>query len=238
MLSSASVAMAVYNGELFLPLQIESILKQLHPNDELVISYDESTDSTLSIIEGYASRDSRVRVVRNNAPGIIGNFNNAIAHCANDTIFISDQDDVWLEGKRDRVIDKLNESGADLLIHNVVHIDGRGDVISRPLFELYGIGRGLIRNFARPRYSGCCMAFPRSSVRIVMPMPQTVDCYDHWIGMACEVFGHVVFLNDILLQHRLHGENATVSTRPLRTVVRQRWNLLLELIRKRRVLSQ
>ena len=69
-------------------------------------------------------------------------------------------------------------------------------------------------------------------------MPQTVDCYDHWIGMACEVFGHVVFLNDILLQHRLHGENATVSTRPLRTVVRQRWNLLLELIRKRRVLSQ
>ncbi|WP_204830143.1 glycosyltransferase, partial [Olsenella sp. CU969] len=109
----------MYNGELFLPLQIESILKQLHPNDELVISYDESTDSTLSIIEGYASRDSRVRVVRNNAPGIIGNFNNAIAHCANDTIFISDQDDVWLEGKRDRVIDKLNESGADLLIHNV-----------------------------------------------------------------------------------------------------------------------
>lgn len=238
MLSSASVAMAVYNGELFLPLQIESILNQLHPNDELVISYDDSTDSTLNIISEFASKDDRVRIIRNSCPGIIGNFNNAIAHCSNDVIFISDQDDIWIDGKRDIVINALNESGADLLIHNVVHINSGGDIISRPLFELYGIGPGLIRNFTKPRYSGCCMAFPKTSERIIMPMPQNVDCYDHWIGVACEAFGRVTFIDDILLEHRLHGENATVNTRPLQKLIQQRWNLLVELIKRGRGLSQ
>lgn len=50
MLETASVAMAVYNGERFLEQQIDSILEQLSSDDELVISYDESQDGTLSLI--------------------------------------------------------------------------------------------------------------------------------------------------------------------------------------------
>ena len=41
-----SIAMAVYNGEKYLREQIDSILNQLALNDELVVSYDESSDST------------------------------------------------------------------------------------------------------------------------------------------------------------------------------------------------
>ena len=39
-----SVAMAVYNGEKFIKKQIDSILIQLKENDELIISYNESSD--------------------------------------------------------------------------------------------------------------------------------------------------------------------------------------------------
>jgi glycosyltransferase involved in cell wall biosynthesis len=237
MLRTSSVAMAAYNGERFLPEQLDSILAQLQADDELVVSYDRSTDATREILDRYAARDPRVRVIDNDRPGIVGNFNNAIAHCGNDVVFISDQDDVWMPGKRERMLAALNESGADLAIHDVVNIDEAGDVISRPFFEEYGIGPGLLRNFAKPRYSGCCMAFPASTKRLIMPMPESVVNYDHWIGMACEALGRVTFVDEVLLHHRLHGDNATVSRRPLGVVLRQRSNLLRELSKKRRELA-
>lgn len=54
-----SVCMATYNGERFLNEQIDSILPQLSVYDELVISDDNSTDSTRDIIKSY--QDSRIK---------------------------------------------------------------------------------------------------------------------------------------------------------------------------------
>lgn len=235
-LRTASVAMAAYNGERFIAQQIDSVLDQLGPDDELVVSYDPSSDGTLEILEGYAARDSRVCVLANDNHGIVGNFNNAIAASAKDVVFICDQDDVWVPGKCDAVIARLNETGADLLIHNVVHIDAEGKVISKPLFEEYGIRPGILRNFAAPRYSGCCMAFPQASKRLIMPMPEDVINYDHWVGMVCEALGSVTFMDDVYLKHRLHGDNVTTSRRALGVIARQRLNLLKALARRRREL--
>ena len=55
-----SVCMATYNGENYLREQLESILPQLEPGDELVISDDSSTDKTLEIISSFA--DNRIRL--------------------------------------------------------------------------------------------------------------------------------------------------------------------------------
>ena len=43
--------MAAYNGEEFVALQLQSILDQLAPNDEVVVVDDASTDHTCNIIE-------------------------------------------------------------------------------------------------------------------------------------------------------------------------------------------
>ena len=58
-----SVAMVSYNGEKYLKEQIESVLQQLGPEDELVVSDDGSTDRTLEILEEYQNRDARVRLL-------------------------------------------------------------------------------------------------------------------------------------------------------------------------------
>lgn len=238
MAKTVSVGMAVYNGEKYLPVQIDSILRQLKDDDELVISYDQSTDGTKALIDEYVRKDSRVRVIENDHPGIVGNFNNALSHCEKDIIFISDQDDEWCPGKRDKMVAALESSHADLAIHNAVHVDAEGKPISKPLFELYGIRKGLLRNFAMPRYSGCCMAFTLEAKRKILPMPKSVVNYDHWVGMTCEVFGDVVFVDDVLLHHRLHGDNVTTSRRSIPVVARQRFNLLRELMKRKRQLHK
>lgn len=231
--SSVSVAMAVYNGEKYLPEQIESILSQLREGDELVISYDESQDNSLAVIKAYAEKCDCINLVYNRDAGVVSNFNNAISNCSNEVIFISDQDDVWVQGKRDAVVSKMAECNADLVIHNGVHIDEEGQVISRPFFSIYKIGNGILRNFLAPRYSGCCMAIRRSALRYLIPMPTTVINYDHWIGMACELFGGIEYMDEVLLKHRLHGNNVTTSRRRLSVVLSQRARLATELLKRR-----
>ena len=55
-MASISVAMAVYNGEKYLPEQLDSILCQLEPQDEIVISYDKSKDGTWQLIQSYSEK--------------------------------------------------------------------------------------------------------------------------------------------------------------------------------------
>ncbi|ONG01419.1 hypothetical protein BWQ95_23300 [Aeromonas hydrophila] len=60
---TVDILLATYNGEKYLPEQINSILSQSFSNFTLYIRDDGSTDSTVNIIESYCSIDSRIKFV-------------------------------------------------------------------------------------------------------------------------------------------------------------------------------
>ena len=93
-----SVALATYQGEQFLPEQLDSYLNQTRLPDELCVSDDGSGDGTIRIIEEFRRKAPfPVRLV---APagrfGSNRNFEHAATNCTGDVILFSDQDDVWL----------------------------------------------------------------------------------------------------------------------------------------------
>lgn len=227
-----SIAMAVYNGERFLEEQLDSILQQLEPQDELVISYDNSKDRTWEIITSFSERYPQIEIYKNITPGVTGNFNNALSLCTGDYLFICDQDDRWAENKRAAVLETFEKTGADMVIHNGVHIDSEGKVISEPFFTTYRIGDGKIRNILRSRSSGCCMAFTREMAQKILPMPPKIDAYDRWIGTVGEFLGKIAYDDRILLYHRMHGDNVTTNTRSIGVILSTRIDLIKEL-RKR-----
>ena len=93
-----SVCIATYNGEKYIKEQLDSIIPQLGHEDEIVISDDGSSDSTLDIINSI--NDERIRITVNQGKhGVNSNFNNALLHAKGDFIFLADQDDIWLSGK-------------------------------------------------------------------------------------------------------------------------------------------
>ena len=57
--------MPAYNAEKFINKAINSILEQSYDNWELLICDDASTDSTRTIIDEIANRDSRIIVSHN-----------------------------------------------------------------------------------------------------------------------------------------------------------------------------
>ena len=233
-MAKISVAMAVYNGEKYLPKQLDSILKQLEPQDEIIVSYDKSKDGTWELLQSYAAKYPQVRVVCNDRPGINGNFNNALTAATGDYLFICDQDDCWADNKRAAVLETFRRTGADMVIHNGVHIDPDDKVISQPFFTMYRIGDGKVKNILKPRYSGCCTAFTREMAQKILPIPQDIDAYDHWVGTVGEFMGKIAYDDRILLYHRLHGENVTTSTRGIARILKARMGLLTHLRKRMR----
>ena len=228
----ASVAMAVYNGEKYLREQLDSILSQMGQEDELVISYDRSDDNTWNLINEYAENDERIVVLADPGSGVIDNFNHALAHCRGKYLFISDQDDIWINGKIDGMIRVLEETGASLVVHNGVTINASGKVVSNDFFSEERIGPSLWKNFLKSRYSGCCMGFCRELADIVLPIPKDIDAYDRWFGLCAEAFGKIVFADDVWIKHRIHSENYTpTGSRSASVIFHTRKVMLRELLK-------
>ena len=71
-----SVGMPAYNSEKDIRDAIESVLNQTFTDFEFIISDNASTDSTQCICEEYASKDPRIKYVRNDENiGVTGNYN-------------------------------------------------------------------------------------------------------------------------------------------------------------------
>jgi len=98
---SISIALATYNGSIYISEQLDSIALQTRLPDELVISDDASTDDTLDIVRDFARRVSfPVRIYKNQERlGSTRNFEIAIRFCNGDIISLCDQDDIWYPNK-------------------------------------------------------------------------------------------------------------------------------------------
>ena len=230
----ASVAMAVYNGERFIREQIDSVLERMGENDELVISYDKSTDNTRSIIDAYAHEDKRVRVVENPGPGgVQNNFTNAVMNCRGAYIFLADQDDLWIGDKINAVVRKFQETGADLVVHDGYMVNEHLETLPGTIFERYGRYDNPIRNIIKCNYWGCCMAFQSHVRELVCPFPSENRVgHDWWLGILVGFHGKIARLDECLMMHRLHDTNQTAEKRrPLPVVLKHRATLIKLLIK-------
>ena len=64
MKEQVEIVMATYNGEKYLKEQIDSILNQTYQNINLIISDDNSNDSTRKILEEYKKIDNRIKILK------------------------------------------------------------------------------------------------------------------------------------------------------------------------------
>lgn len=216
-----SVCMATYNGERFIKEQIDSILCQLSPDDELVISDDGSTDRTLEIIASYD--DKRIKVLHHKSfssksfknsklPTVSFNFENALKIAKGDYIFLSDQDDIWLPNKIKKSIDALQS--ADFALSNFSVIDDDGNLKVKKFYKNNPIKKLLLKNILNPHFIGCCLCFDKFILQRILPFPKTTLSHDFWIGLVSMKFGKVSFIDEPLILHRVGNFNTSTACRP------------------------
>ena len=218
-----SVCLAACNGEKYVAAQIESILSSPLV-DELLVSDDGSIDRTMEVVGRFS--DPRIRLLRGPHAGPGRNFEFLLTMARGDYIFLSDQDDIWKPEKVGLVLEQLQR--ADLVVSDCVVVDQNLKVLHPSYFALMGSRPGLLKNIARNSYLGCCMAFRRSLLKHVLPLPEHLPYHDWWIGMIAELFGKVTFMNVSLLEYRRHADTTSRAAGRSRAPVPERlWNRVL-----------
>ena len=203
-----SVCLATYNGEKYIIEQLTSILVQLSDNDEVIISDDHSTDNTIPLIQSL--NDPRVKIFINElGQGYTRNFENAINNASGDIIFLSDQDDVWIENKVKLMSEKLQSH--DLVISDALISDSNLTPTLGSHFKVHGTKSGFLNNWLKTRYIGACMAFRREMLSKLLPFPsQSKWCaHDYWIANVGELYYKVELIDTPLIKYRRHGHNAS-----------------------------
>lgn len=234
--------MAAYNGAKYIKEQVDSILCQLGEEDELIVSCDKSTDDTETILESIRIKDKRLKVFTNPyTPGVVKNFQNAVEHTTGDIVFYSDQDDVWLKDKIEKVVKEFEDSSVAVVFHDARLTDAELNITQPSTFKLRGGARETtIGNLFRLSYIGCCMAFRAEYKPVVLPIPTIYRSHDWWTGclLGCGKTKMKV-INEPLILHRAHGDNVTPTKRPpLWYQLQVRWIIVKNIIKRYRKKKQ
>lgn len=86
--------MPAFNAERFIDKAVCSILGQSYKNLELIVLNDGSTDSTEDILEAFARKDGRVRLISRENRGLVSSLNEGISKAKGSLIARMDADDL------------------------------------------------------------------------------------------------------------------------------------------------
>lgn len=204
-----SVCIATFNGAKYIKDQLLSILKQIGDEDEVIISDDNSTDNTIAIIRHLS--DKRISIFSNTTRlGYTRNFEAALNRASGDIIFLSDQDDIWMD-------DKVKEYKKHFEDYDYVVSDA--DFVSPDLirkgvtfFKIRGGGKeSFLSNLYKQSHLGCCIAFKREVLLKALPFPKN-DLYfthDLWLCLVGTFYFRVKVIDLPMVFYRRHGENVS-----------------------------
>lgn len=218
--SKISVALCTYNGARFLSEQLESFLAQTRLPDELVIGDDCSTDETAALVEEFAETAPfpvRLEINPKNL-GSTKNFERTILRCSGDLIFLSDQDDVWLPEKIERIEAEFEKKTETALVFSDAELV---DENLRPLGEnLWDFTfpkemRKIARNgntlevlIRQGTVTGATMAFRSGFRELFAPIPTDVPnlIHDEWISLVIASQSKIAFVEEPLIKYRQHAQ--------------------------------
>ena len=105
-----SIIIGSYNGADFLRETVDSFLGQTYQNIELILVDDGSTDNTYQIMEYYASKDERVKVVRQKNSGASAARETGYRIATGEYLILSDDDDVWSSSALEEMLQLMNDT--------------------------------------------------------------------------------------------------------------------------------
>ena len=128
-----SIGLPVYNGERYLQLAIDSVLAQSFSDFELIISDNASTDGTESICQANASRDHRIRYLRQPSNmGVTRNFNLLVDHATAQFFKWASADDLIARDLLERCFAVIAEDPTLVLVHSKTRfIDANGKPLAQ-----------------------------------------------------------------------------------------------------------
>ena len=235
------ILLATYNGERFLPEQIESITSQSFKDYYILASDDNSSDCTFEILRSYESvMGEKIKVVQSNTHSAKENFYNLLDMADAEYIALCDQDDFWQSDrlkKSLKAVQRLERrygKETPILVHSDLEIvDENLNSQNKKMSELTGISEAIKyakkeskylytisteKSFSRylveNNITGNTVIINKALLDIYK-RPEVSFMHDWWLGLIAFTFGKVGFLNECLVKYRQHEKNELGAKNPL-----------------------
>ena len=235
------ILLATYNGERFLPEQIESITSQSFKDYNILASDDSSSDCTFEILRSYESvLGEKIKVVRSNTHSAKENFYNLLDMADAEYIALCDQDDFWESDRLKKSLEAIQRlekrygKETPILVHSDLEIvDGNLNSQNKKMSELTGISEAIkyakeeskylytisteesfSRYLVENNITGNTVIINKALLDIYK-RPKVSFMHDWWLGMIAFTFGKVGYLNECLVKYRQHESNELGAKNPL-----------------------
>ncbi|QLL63826.1 glycosyltransferase family 2 protein [Sinorhizobium mexicanum] len=225
--TSVSIIITNYNYAHFLRRCVDSALAQDHPHTEVIVVDDASSDESPAIIRKYGDR---IRAcLRPANGGHAAAFNTGFAASSGDIVFFLDADDYLYPTAVSEVVNAWDVSTAQFQfrLHLVDQQEKVMDVFPPPE-QPFDTGDVTPKLFQRGRYQTTVtsgLAFARSALEAVMPMPEGKfrQGADGYLATVAPLHGQVQATDDCLGAYRMHGSNHSLFAEKL--AERARWRM-------------
>lgn len=123
-----SVIVPVYNSEKYLSECLDSILNQTYTDIEIICVNDGSTDNSAKILEEYAKKDSRIRIITQENKGVATVRNVGLQNAQGEYITYVDDDDIIENNTYEEALKYINEAD---LVHFGIKVFGDSNYAQR-----------------------------------------------------------------------------------------------------------
>ena len=122
-----SIIIPVYNMEDKLSKCLDTVVNQTYKNIEIIIINDGSKDNSLDIINDYAKKDSRIKVINQKNSGISVARNNGLNIATGKYICFADSDDYVEYDMIEKLLHCVKENKADICVCNYYEFSNGGE---------------------------------------------------------------------------------------------------------------
>lgn len=213
-----TVIMATYNGGRFLEKQLDSILAQTLPPEEILVCDDCSNDNTHVILTHYQQQGKLRFFVNETRLGVVENFRKA-ASLAREGNYIAfaDQDDIWLPDKLEKSAARLKEiDNGDIpaLVYSDLHvINDQGNLQFSSFWQMmsyhrfkHSLNTLLFVNYVL----GCTILMNHAMAKEFIRIPYKGRLsHDAWLAHIAYSFGKVSCIQEPLVLYRKHDQNVS-----------------------------
>ncbi len=219
---TTGVALCTYNGAKYIKEQLISIINQTIKPNKIIIIDDCSEDNTLDLLYSLQKslNELNIKIIKNDKNlGVKKSFAKAIIECDTDIVFLSDQDDLWVEQKIERIINFFNiNTNKKVVFTNASLIDEAGSSYSeKSLFNILNFNEEAMCLFEQGffydlqniqnRVTGATMAFYRSYIieKNILPFNECHIYHDEIIAINACLDSCIGFINECLVQYRIYS---------------------------------
>lgn len=201
-----SIVLPTYNGERYIRESIDSILNQTYKDWELIIVNDCSTDNTINIIEEYAEKDKRIKIINNKKnEKLPKSLNIGFREAVGEYLTWTSDDNAYLDRALEEMVKFLEQNSKyQMVCAQMDFVDKNGNFMYKHVeySDLLMFYNDCV---------GACFMYRNKVLREVGEYDTEKFCiedYEYWMRII-KKYGSIGFLKETLYKYRKHEESLT-----------------------------